>query len=317
MASRSPRIVSQEYFEPLTNWTTAYLRGGASVRMSDMNKKRLLVIFFAAMLMGAAPRGMAQTGGIEFVARVAPSGGIEEPVRGFPFYVLSKSFDDIGKEVEAAYPKPDMDAFIEKLEVSDELKAWMKKNHWVTLSGEDFIHKVKTADVMDVPEFYSAYMDRNADDQSADFPKAKFKASDAKKNPAKFEKLSADYKDAVRHYIDQNPKSIDGIDLNLASNDPRHKSDAEDSRLLPEMHRKTLDTAESKYLVARVQTDPQGQAFLHGVAPGQYWLSTLDVDAIVGDMRVRWDTPLTVLPGEATRIALTNSNAASQPSHLQ
>jgi hypothetical protein len=284
--------------------------------MSDMKKKLLLVIFFGAILMGAAPRAMAQAGGIEFVARVTPSGGLEEPVRGFPFYLLSKSFDEISKEVEASYPKPDMEAFIDKLEVSDELKAWMKKNHWVTLSGEDFIHKVKTDDVMNVPEFYSAYMDRNADDQSADFPKAKFKASDEKKNPAKFEKLSADYKDAVRHYVDQNPKTIDGIDLNLASIDPSPKWDAENARLLPEMHRKTLDAAQSKYLVARVQTDLQGQGFLHDVAPGQYWLSTLDVDAIVGDMRERWDAPLTVLPGETTRVALTNSNAAPHLSHL-
>ena len=281
-----------------------------------MKNKCLLAIFVLAILFGAAPRATAQAGAIEFVARVTPSGGVDEPVRGFPFYLLSRSFDDISNEVEASYPKPDMDAFIEKLEVSDELKAWMKKNHWVALSGEDFIHKVKTADVMDVPEFYSAYMDRNADDQSADFPKAKFKASDAKKNPAKFEKLAADYKDAVRHYIDQNSKSIDGIDLNLAPIDPSPKWDAENAKLLPEMHRKTLDAAQSKYLVARVQTDLQGQGFLHGVAPGQYWLSTLDVDAIVGDMRERWDAPLTVLPGETARVALTNSNAAHHPSHL-
>ena len=41
-------------------------------------------------------------------------------MRGFPFYLLSKSFDEIGKEVAAAYPKPDMDAFINKMDVSPE-----------------------------------------------------------------------------------------------------------------------------------------------------------------------------------------------------
>ena len=49
-------------------------------------------------------------------------------MRGFPFYLLNKSFVDIRKEAMAAYPKPDMDAFIDKQDFSPELKAWMKKN---------------------------------------------------------------------------------------------------------------------------------------------------------------------------------------------
>ena len=75
-----------------------------------------------------------------------------------------------------AYPKPDMDGFIDKLEVSPELKAWMKKNHWVQLSGEDFIHKLKPQDVMDVPEFYDAYINRNSGDETVNFPKPKLQA---------------------------------------------------------------------------------------------------------------------------------------------
>ena len=63
-----------------------------------------------------------------------------------------------------------MDGFIDKLTVSKEFKAWMKKNHWVTLSGEDFIHKLKVPDVMAVPEFYKAYRERNSGDQSVEFP---------------------------------------------------------------------------------------------------------------------------------------------------
>ena len=59
-----------------------------------------------------------------------------------------------------------MDAFIDKLEVSKELKAWMKKNHLVQLSGEDFIKKLKPADVMGVPEFFEAYLDRNSGNQT-------------------------------------------------------------------------------------------------------------------------------------------------------
>jgi hypothetical protein len=49
-------------------------------------------------------------------------------VRGITFYLLRKSFDDIGKEAAVTYPLVAMDAFIDKLDVSKELKAWMKKN---------------------------------------------------------------------------------------------------------------------------------------------------------------------------------------------
>ena len=123
-------------------------------------------------------------------------------------------------------PKPDMDAFIDKLDsasYSPKLKAWMKKNRFVTLSGEDFIHKLHPADVMDIPEFFSAYMERNAGDESAEFPKSKVKASDKVKNPAKYAKAKDEYMETIRHYIEQNPQSMDGIDLNLSRIDPGPK----------------------------------------------------------------------------------------------
>src|SRR5579864_2422844 len=122
--------------------------------------KRYRILFFVVGLAVAAPLAhpQSQNGSVEFVAHATPSAGLEEPVRGFPFFLLTKSYEDITREVEANYPKPDMDAFIDKLEVSKELKAWMKKNHWVELSGPNFTAKVKAADVMQVPEFLEAYI---------------------------------------------------------------------------------------------------------------------------------------------------------------
>src|SRR5580704_2629741 len=123
----------------------------------------IAILSLLSFALGAA-RTSAQTknGSVEFVARATPSGGLEEPVRGFPFFLLSKSFEEINREVDASLPRPDMDAFIDKLEVSKELKAWMKKNHWLQLSGGDFVEKVKPADVIEVPEFFTAYLHRNS-----------------------------------------------------------------------------------------------------------------------------------------------------------
>lgn len=277
--------------------------------MSGMKNAARRLIFLFAGIAAVASLASAQDASIEFVARATPSGGLEEPVRGFPFYLLSKSFEDIGKEVEAAEPKPDMDAFINKLDLSAELKAWMKKNDCVSLAGEDFIRKLHPADIMDVPEFYAAYMDRNSGDQSVDFPKPKFKASDKVKNPARYEKLSAEYTEAIRRFIEQHPQSIDGIDLNLTQIDPSPKWNDLLGKRTPEIHRRALDLAQSKYLVARTETNLEGQGFLHGIPAGTYWLSTLDVAAGVGDARPRWDVPVTVRPGETKYVALSNANA--------
>jgi hypothetical protein len=281
--------------------------------MSSMKSAVCPTLFLFAAMIAAAPPATAQDGSIEFVARATPSGGLEEPVRGFPFYLLRKSFEDIDSEADAAVPRLEIDAFIDKLEVSKELKAWMKKNHSVALSGADFIRKLRTADVMEVPEFYKAYLERNSGDQSVDFPNPKFKASDKVKDPAKYEKLSAEYTEAIRHHIDQNPQSIDGIDLNLTEADPSPKWNALEAKRIPEIHRRVLELAQSKYLVARTETNLQGQGFLHGIPPGNYWLSTLDVAADVGDARQRWDAPVVVRPGNTTYTALSNVNTV-QPS---
>jgi hypothetical protein len=80
-----------------------------------------------------------------------------------------------------------------------------------------------------------------------------------------------------------------------------------------DIHRRALDLAQSKYLVARADTDLQGQGYLRGLPPGNYWLSTLDVSASVGDARPRWDTPITVAPGQQVHIILSNINAVETP----
>jgi hypothetical protein len=285
--------------------------------MTGMKSKIGIFTALLTALIAVVPRAAAQGGSIEFVARATPSGGLEEPVRGFPFYLLRKSFDEIDREVEVENPKPDMNEFIDKLDSSThspKLKAWMKKNEFVTLAGDDFIRKLRPADVMDVPEFFSAYLDRNAGDQSADFPKSKVRASDKLKNPARFKKATDEYLETIRHYIEDHPRSVDGIDLNLAEIDPGPKWNALLGKRLPEIQRRALDLAQSKYLVARTESNLQGQGFLRDVPPGSYWISTLDVAADVGDARPRWDVPVTVGPGETKYVALSNANSV-QPLH--
>jgi hypothetical protein len=273
---------------------------------------RLLAVQFAAAAAAAALAlpARAQTGSIEFAVRVTPSSGVGEPVRQFPFYLLSKSFADIQAEAEAGEPKTDLDSYVDKLDVSKELKAWMKKNNTASLSGEDFVDKLSVNDVMNIPEFMKAYVDRNAGDQSINFPTPKYKPHESEKNPEHYEKMRQEYLDAVRKFLTANPDSKSGMDLNLDSIDPGPNWRSLLAKREPAVKRRTLEFAQTRYLVAKAETDLDGRALFRGVSPGAYWIGTLDVYATVGDARLRWDVPVRVNPGEASRIELTNSNAA-------
>src|ERR1700676_3920421 len=98
-------------------------------------------IFFAGL------NGMAQApaAAIEFIASAKPSAARAEPVREMSFYLLRESLVDIRKEAEQAEPLADMDKFVDDLtlDLSPELKDWMKKHHTVQLSGLDFTKLLK------------------------------------------------------------------------------------------------------------------------------------------------------------------------------
>jgi hypothetical protein len=268
----------------------------------------LICLLFGVIVF--APRAAAQSGSLQFVARITPSGGIDEPVRSFPFYLLSKSYADIEKEAAVMSPGANLNEFIDTLEVSKEMKAWMKSNHWVNLSGEAFVKKLRPDDIMNVPEFFHAYVERMIGDSTVVFPTPKYKPADKIKDPDKYARLKKQYMDAVRAFLIQNPTSTDGIDLSLEEVNPGHKWDMLQAQGQTDTSRKTRQLAQAKYLVARAETDLQGQGYIRGVRPGNYWLSTLDIDATAGDARERWDVPVTVHADGPTYVTLSNVNAA-------
>jgi len=69
------------------------------------------------------------------------------------------------------------------------------------------------------------------------------------------------------------------------------------------------DVAQTKYMVAKMDTDLDGRASLQGLPAGNYWISSLSLDASAGDRRLRWDVPVSIQPGLTVRVELTNLNA--------
>ena len=256
----------------------------------------------------------ATSGSIDFAARVMPSGGRPEPVRGLEFYLLRKSLDDIRAEAEKADPAPDMEHFIDTLEATPELKAWMKKHHTVNLQGKDFTSHLTGDDIVGVTEFFDAYKMLNGGSTGGGYPQPKYKESDKTKNPEKYKQQFDQYVDTMRRFVQKNPDSLAGLDVELAEKNPGRKW----AQLIADQKQRTehraLQMAQSTYLAAQTEPAADSRGSFQGLAPGNYWLTTLDTPAIAGDVRLQWDFPVTVRPGETTRIELSNVNAVEPTS---
>ena len=267
----------------------------------------VLAIFGVALCArpGAAQSG---TGVLELTAQIAPTGARPEPVRQFPLCVLTKSFTDIVKELQAADPEASKEQFIDKLKVSPELKEWMKKREIMDLTQLDFDKLVTVDDIMGVPEFLAAYQRSNSGGVTSGLPTPKFREADREANPEKYEKLKQDYLTSMRKFMTAHPATISGMELELAAVNPKPQWDKMLADRRARVTQMAPDIAQSKYLAGRADTDLEGRATLSGLKPGEYWVSSLGVDAAAGDRHLHWDVSTKIQAGQTTKITLSNVN---------
>jgi hypothetical protein len=252
----------------------------------------------------------AQTGALDITARITPTAAHPEPVRDFTFYVLTKSYADICKEVASGDVVPPRDKFIDSLDVTPELKEWMKAHDVIDLTQPDLDKMVTVKDVMKVPEFLAAYQRSNSGGVTKGMPKPKFTEQEKTDHPDKYEKDKNEYLAELKKFIQQNPSTIQGIELELDGVNPQRKWALLNSNHKIHLERFSPELAQTKYLAAKVDTDLEGHALIYNLPPGSYWISSLNLEANAGDARERWDVPVSILPGQTTRLELTNLNAA-------
>src|SRR5882672_2126489 len=121
----------------------------------------IALVLCALSLASAAP-AQSTTGTLEFMARITPTAARPEPVRQFTFYILTKSYAEIVKEVEEKDKIPPRDEFIDSLKLSPELRAWLKSHDIfdLTLPGVD--QAMTPDDIIHIPEFLLAYQRSNS-----------------------------------------------------------------------------------------------------------------------------------------------------------
>jgi len=266
-------------------------------------------IALCALSSASGARAQGDAGALEVVARITPTAARPEPVRQFTFYVLTRSYAEIVKEVEAKDPIPPRVEFIKGLKVSPELRTWLKDHDTLDLTEPDLDKLLTPDDVLNVPEFLLAYQRSNSGGVTNGMPKPKYTDADKTEHPEKYEKLKQDYVAALRKFIRARPETVSGVELQLEGVNPQRQWAALQNDRRKRVQRVAPDTAQLKFLVAKADTDLEGRALFAGLAPGDYWISTLNLEANTGDMRVRWDVPVKIERGKTARIELSNLNS--------
>src|SRR5260370_7091071 len=141
-----------------------------------MRKAAVWIIGIAVCVLSFASgaRAQSETGGLELTARITPTAAPPEPVRQFTFYVITKHYSEIVKEIEENDPVPPRDQFIDGLKVSPELRTWLKGHDMLDLSEPDLDKLLTPDDILNIPEFLLAYQRSNSGGVTNGMPRAKY-----------------------------------------------------------------------------------------------------------------------------------------------
>jgi hypothetical protein len=276
----------------------------------------LLVVLLGLL---CAPRfGASQTanGSLDIMARVTPTAARPEPVRQFTFYVLTKSYREICKDVEGADAPPDRSKFISGLKVSPELKEWLEKHDVLDLTSPNLDKSLTADDILHVPEFLEAYQRTNSGGVTNGIPKPKFVDADKTDHPDRYQKMHDAYFTALKKFIQTHPESISGMELEMTGINPQARWSQLQYEQKKRVARVAPEVAQTKFLAAQTDTDLDGHASVSNLPAGKYWISTLNLEAGAGDARLRWDVPITIQPGRSFRVELTNLNATDAHSSM-
>jgi hypothetical protein len=276
--------------------------------MAAMRKSYILA---AILCLATASRVHPQggTGALEFSATVTPSAAKPEPVRDFTFYVLTKSYDDIVKDLDAREGPPSREKFIDDLKISPELREWLHKHDVMDITLPGFDKLMTPEDVLHVPEFLLAYQRSNSGGVTNGIPKPKYRDADKTERPERYEKQRQEYLSALKKFIQAHPETVSGMELELDGVNPARKWAEAQNNHRRRVQQLAPTQAQTTYLVAKVDTNLDGHAQLRGLPPGNYWISSLGLTAAAGDARLQWDVPIKIETDRTVRIELTNLNA--------
>src|SRR2546427_4888688 len=223
-------------------------------------------VALCAFIFLSGARAQSDTGALEFVARITPTAARPEPVRQFTFYILTRSYSEIVKEVEEKDPAPQRDQFIDGLKVSPELRTWLKAHDTLDLTEPELDKLLTPDDILNVPEFLLAYQRSNSGGVTSGLPKPKDTDADKTGHPEKYEKLKQEYLVNLKKFMPSRPENMSGVELELEGVSPQRKWAALQNDRRKRVQRVAPDVAQLKFLAGKADTDLEGRASLSGLA---------------------------------------------------
>src|SRR5260370_15176917 len=226
---------------------------------------RKAAVFIMCAAMGALSfvweaRAQGDSGALEITARITPTGARPEPVRQFTFYILTKSYSDIVKDVEEKDPVPGRDQFIEGLKVSPELRKWLKDHDTLDLMEPGLDKLLTPEDIINVPEFLLAYQRTNSGGVTNGLPKPKYTHADKTEHPEKYQKLKQEYLVSLKKFIRPPPETISGVELELEGVSPQRKWAALQNDRRKRVRRVAPPLPPLKFLTAQSATNLEGRS---------------------------------------------------------
>lgn len=282
--------------------------------MSTAVAQQIAALLFPLTLLVSSPV-FAQTGTATLAISVqaTPSNGRPEKVRRHTFYLLRQNLASIEQLARQQTTAPALAAFVDEQNVSEGLKAWMKRTGLVNLLGKALLRALNNDDIMDINEFRAAYTRNNLSMVRLGFPRPKMKLKDRANNPEKWEKQEKQYWDEVRAYLELHPESRDGMDQHLLDVNPGQRWLRQQEKHKQAVRQTMLRLVHSRFLVAQTETDIEGAARFTGIEPGRYWLTNLWSEVRAGDVRLRWELPIELPEARTFRLELSNANALPRP----
>src|SRR5258707_5590190 len=201
----------------------ASIDSATMISMTTIRGKMPRLALVGVLSIAACAYAQTDAGGLELIARITPTGARAEPVRQFTFYILTKSYSEIVKEVEEKDPAPQRDHFIDGLKVSPELRTWLKAHDTLDLAEPDLDKLLTPDDILNTPEFLLAYQRTNSGGVTMGFPQPKFSEVDKTEHPEKYNKLRQEYFTTLRKFIRNRPETISGVELELDGINPQKK----------------------------------------------------------------------------------------------
>jgi hypothetical protein len=273
--------------------------------------KRILVLgLFFCFACASTVQAQGPRGALDFSAQVTPTAAKAEPVRAFTFYLLTKSYEDIVKELGEHDGPPSREKFIDNLKISPEMREWLHKHDVMDLMLPGTDKLFTPEDVLHVPEFLLAYQRSNSGGVTNGIPVPKYHEAEKTENPAHYEKQKQEYLSALKRFINSRPETMSGMELELEGVNPARQWAEAQNAQRRRVQQMAPAEAQTKYLATKVDTDLDGRAHVDGLPPGTYWISSLGLTAAAGDVRLGWDVPIQIAAGRTERIELTNLNAA-------